>query len=56
MRKDLYDILLKFHESNSETLDRESKRYVERCLIEGKQDGIRYFNWILGKLKLLKAF
>jgi hypothetical protein len=41
MRKDLYDILLKFNESNKEKLDEESKRYVERCLIEGKQDGIR---------------
>lgn len=43
MRKDLFDILNKFNESNKEKLDDESKRYVERSLIEGKQDGKLFY-------------
>ncbi len=39
MRKDLFDVLLKFHSNGVDKLDDESKRYVERSIIEGKQDG-----------------
>ena len=39
MRKDLFDVLKKFSETNSETLDKETKRYLERSITEGKQDG-----------------
>jgi hypothetical protein len=43
MRKDLFDILEQFSKTNLEKLDSESKRYVEHCLIEGKQDGMFFF-------------
>jgi hypothetical protein len=39
MRKDLFDVLKKFNETNNETLDKETRRYLERSITEGKQDG-----------------
>jgi hypothetical protein len=39
MRKDLFDILQKFNESQGSTVDPESKRYLERSILEGKCDG-----------------
>jgi hypothetical protein len=39
MRKDLFDVLKKFSETNNETLDKETRRYLERSITEGKQDG-----------------
>lgn len=39
MRKDLFDILQKFSDLHISKLSGEEKRYVERTLIEGKQDG-----------------
>lgn len=39
MRKDLFDVLDSFQRNGVDKLDDEAKRYVERSVIEGKQDG-----------------
>ena len=39
MRQDLFFVLQKFYENDISKLDKEVRRYVERSLIEGKQDG-----------------
>jgi hypothetical protein len=38
MRKNLFDVLQKFSENNTESLDKEAKRYLDRSIVEGKQD------------------
>ena len=43
MRKDLFDVLQKFSEVNKEPLDKETKRYLDRSITEGKQDGLKKF-------------
>ena len=53
MRKDLFDILKKFNETNKEEINEEARRYVERSLIEGKQDG-KFWN-LNGILLLVKS-
>ena len=39
MWKDLFDVLHNFYKNGIDKLDDEAKRYVERSIIEGKQDG-----------------
>lgn len=40
MRKDLFDVLQKFAENKPTNLKPEGRRYLERSIIEGRQDGM----------------
>ena len=46
MRKDLFDVLDKFYKNGIDNLDPEAQRFVERSIIEGKQDGKIAFAYV----------
>jgi hypothetical protein len=52
MRKDLFDVLDKFYKNKIDNVDPEAQRYVERSIIEGKQDGKIVFSFIMKNLNI----
>ncbi len=54
MRKDLFDVFLKFSENNKEDLSAETKRYVERNIVEGRLDGLHLDEPTRNRVKSLK--
>jgi Zn-dependent oligopeptidase len=54
MRKDLFDVFVKFSETNKEDQSAETKRYIERNILEGRLDGLHLDEQTRNKVKDLK--
>jgi Zn-dependent oligopeptidase len=54
MRKDLFDAILAFSVNNKEDLDAETRRYIDRNIVEGRLDGLHLDEQTRTKVKSLK--